>query len=87
MPVETLARSILSQDIVYNLLFTMLENPVLKPVHTEIFKFLCTLPTSPVIRERLTGVEFNPGVFTEVCSQYQISYITTIISHHLSENP
>jgi hypothetical protein len=86
LPVETLARQILSNDTVYDMLFSMLDNPVLKPVHTDLYKFLCGLPTSPRILESISGKDFNPAVLLKVGSSYKLSYLTTVIMHNLTHS-
>lgn len=85
-PVESLARQILSNDNVYTLLFSMLDNPAMKAVHTDLYKFLCMLPTSPRISQQLTGADFNPAMIADVHSPYQLSYLTTIISANLTNS-
>jgi hypothetical protein len=56
---------------------------VLKPVHADLYKFLCVLPTNPRIKNEIFGQSFNPILLNTVTSVYQLSYLTTIVMNAL----
>ena len=63
----------------------MLKNPKLEPLHLDLYKLLCSLPTYERLRQMIFGV-WDSNAFNRRNSTYEVDYLLGLLEVELERN-